>query len=78
MQYLGGVMVIPSLPKELERLKDLAYNLYLSWNPDVRDLFIAIDRELWKKTNHNPVKFLNEVQQKKLKNVSSNKYFIEQ
>ena len=78
MQYLGGVRVIPSLPKQVKRLKDLAYNLYFSWNPDVRDLFIAIDRELWKTTNHNPVKFLNEVQQKKLKNVSSDKQFIEQ
>jgi len=29
------------LPKSLEKLTELAYNLWFSWNPDVRDLFRA-------------------------------------
>ncbi len=61
MKYLGAIRVTPSIPEEMSRLKDLAYNLYFSWHPEVRDLFIAIDRDLWKDVNHNPVKFLNEV-----------------
>jgi starch phosphorylase len=70
MSFLGTIRVIPELPDELKRLEDLAYNLYISWNPEARQLFRQIDPELWKKTNHNPVKFLREVQQKKLEKVA--------
>lgn len=76
MDYLGNVKVVPRLPEELERLNDLAYNLYFSWAPEVRDLFIRIDRELWKETNHNPVKFLQEVQQKELEKKAKDPAFL--
>ena len=76
MKYLGNMRVVPRLPDKISRLKDFAYNLYFSWHPEVRDLFIEIDRNLWKKTNHNPVKFLNEVQQKKLEEFSKNDNFL--
>ncbi len=76
MKYLGNMRVVPWLPEKILRLKDLAYNLYFSWHPEVRDLFIEIDRELWKKTNHNPVKFLNEVQQKILEEYSKKEEFL--
>ncbi len=66
MQHVGRIKVIPQLPDELKRLKELAYNLYFSWNPEARQLFRQIDPELWKKVNHNPVKFLLEVQQRHL------------
>ena len=78
MEYLGGLRVIPTLPENLERLKDLTYNLYFAWHPEVRDLFIEIDRGLWKKTNHNPVKFLNEVAQKKLESIAISKTYLDQ
>lgn len=77
MKYIGNIQVIPRLPENISRLRDLAYNLYFAWHPDVRDLFIEIDCKLWKKTNHNPVKFLNEVQQKKLEEISSNKEYLQ-
>ena len=76
MKYLGNMRVVPRLPEKIARLKDLAYNLYFAWHPEVRDLFIEIDRELWKKTNHNPVKFLNEVQQKRLEEYSKKEEFL--
>ncbi len=76
MKYLGAIRVIPSIPPEMARLKDLAYNLYFSWNPEVRDLFLEIDRELWKEVNHNPVKFLNEVAQTKLQEKARDSEFL--
>ncbi|MBN2366872.1 MAG: alpha-glucan family phosphorylase, partial [Calditrichaeota bacterium] len=76
MQFLGGLRVNPQLPARIKRLQDLAGNFYFAWHPEVRDLFIAIDRELWKKTNHNPVKFLIEVQQKKLDAAEKDTEFI--
>ena len=35
------------LPPKLEGLERLAYNLYWSWHPDVRELFARIDRQVW-------------------------------
>lgn len=76
MQYVGSLRVMPQLPEELNRLKDLAYNLYFTWHPEVRDLFINIDRKLWKQVNHNPVKFLHEVQQKKIEQKKNDPEFL--
>ena len=39
------------LPTPLEKLNDLAYNLWFSWNPEVRDLFKEIDIDLWREVN---------------------------
>lgn len=35
--------VAAALPKRIERLNDLAYNLWWAWNPDAVDLFKQID-----------------------------------
>ncbi len=36
-----------SLPRRIQRLGDLAYNLWWTWNPDSQRLFSRIDKELW-------------------------------
>ena len=56
MHPLRTFTVIPSIPKKLERLKDLAYNLWWSWNNEAIELFYQIDQELWDETHFNPVK----------------------
>jgi glycogen phosphorylase len=35
------------LPPKLEGLHRLAYNLYWTWHPEVRELFARIDRQAW-------------------------------
>ncbi len=55
--------VVPSLPKELEGLQRIAYNLSWSWEPEAIKLFQRIDAELWKETRHNPVAMLGQLQQ---------------
>ena len=45
-------------------LRDLAFNLWWSWNPAAQALYHEIDPELWKRVNHNPVKFLRLVSQR--------------
>jgi len=66
-----------NLPKPLEKLYDLAYNLWFSWNPEVRDLFKEIDIELWRAVNKNPVDFLFTVDPAKLQEFAENPAFIE-
>ncbi|MCB0301068.1 MAG: alpha-glucan family phosphorylase, partial [Calditrichaeota bacterium] len=66
MQYVGSIKVIPELPSEIKRLEELAKNLSFAWTPEARQLFRQINPALWTKTNHNPIKFLREVQQRDL------------
>jgi len=58
--------VVPSLPPRLAPLRDLAYNLWWSWNLDAVDLFRRLDRDLWETTGHNPVAMLGLVKQERL------------
>ena len=49
------------LPEKLNRLPELASNLWWSWNPEARNLFKRLDYPLWRRTHHNPVRMLNEI-----------------
>jgi starch phosphorylase len=65
------------LPRRIKRLGELAYNLWWTWNPEAQRLFIAIDRDLWERTNHNPIRFLSMVQRAALNSVTQNRYYLE-
>ncbi len=75
-KFLGTYNVIPLLPKNLEKLREVAYNLYWSWNPDSRELFRRLSMELWEETNHNPVMILGRINQDRLIEVSHDDGFI--
>ncbi len=62
--------VAPSLPKELESLHELAYNLLWVWDHDLMELLIRLDPDLWEKTNHNPVLLLGMISQERLNSAS--------
>ena len=62
--------VAPSLPKELESLHELAYNLIWVWDHDLMELLIRLDPDLWEKTNHNPVLMLGMISQERLNTAS--------
>src|SRR5947208_2624998 len=49
------------LPSEMERLRDLAYDLWWSWSPQATRLFTWIDPEHWQRY-HNPVQLLINVE----------------
>ena len=66
MYLFGKITVTAVIPDELSKLKDIAYNLWWSWNSEAIDLFREIDLALWEKLGKNPVRFLKEVSQKKL------------
>ncbi|PYG86910.1 starch phosphorylase [Ruminiclostridium sufflavum DSM 19573] len=66
MYLVGKINVISALPEKFKRLNDIACNLWWSWNPEAIDLYREIDLDLWEKLGKNPVRFLQEVSQKKL------------
>src|SRR5947209_9064220 len=49
------------LPPEVERLRELAYDLWWSWNPQATRLFAWIDQDHWRRY-HNPVQLLINVE----------------
>ena len=68
--------VVPSLPKALEPLLEIANNLWWSWHPEAVDLFIRLDRELWQQTNHNPVKMLGMMPQQTLEAMATDEGYL--
>jgi glycogen phosphorylase len=58
--------VIPTLPPALEPLRDMAFNLWWTWEPSARRLFRHLDPELWERTNHNPLRMLQLSRQARL------------
>jgi glycogen phosphorylase len=66
MYLLGKLTVTAVIPEELKRLKDISYNLWWTWNSEAIDLYREIDLALWEKLGKNPVRFLQEVSQRKL------------
>ncbi|MEG6520542.1 alpha-glucan family phosphorylase [Desulfotomaculum sp. 1211_IL3151] len=58
MYSFRTVSVIPELPEKINRLAELARNSWFSWHPLAEQLYSKLDPILWEKVNHNPVKFL--------------------
>src|SRR5690606_11408147 len=58
--------VFPDIPQPLQPLMELAQNLWWVWHPDVVELFRRLDRDLWNKVYHNPVKLLGAISQERL------------
>ena len=66
MRALRRFTVRASLPQPLEPLAPLVTNLRWSWHPETRDLFEALDPELWRTCGGDPVKVLGEVSAERL------------
>ena len=49
---------LPPLPARLNRLDELAVDLWWSWHPEARAVFRRLDYTLWRATAHNPVRML--------------------
>ncbi|MBC8138058.1 MAG: alpha-glucan family phosphorylase [Fibrella sp.] len=70
--------VVPSLPERLSPLRELAYNLRFSWDPDTKALFETMDAALWELTDNNPAKLLGLVAQSRLEELASDGAFLEE
>ncbi|MGD8397396.1 MAG: alpha-glucan family phosphorylase [Anaerolineae bacterium] len=68
--------VIPSLSDQLEPLRNLAHNLWWTWNHEAIELFRRLDRDLWEETGHNPVRMLGTIRQERLAQVAEDDGFL--
>ncbi len=71
-------LLFTPIPERIERLQELAYNLWWSWHPEAQNLYRQIDPELWELVYHNPVKFLREVRQQRFAEASANPAYLDQ
>jgi starch phosphorylase len=68
--------VNPQIPARLERLDELANNLWYSWDRPTRSLFSSLSRPLWAAVGHNPKAFLKRADQKRLEAAAENPVFL--
>jgi starch phosphorylase len=66
-----------SLPKRITRLRDLANNLWWSWDEDGRQVFRSLDYASWRISGHNPVKQLKSMNSEKLEAAARDPAFLE-
>ncbi len=64
------------LPKRIERLGELAYNLWWTWQPDAAHLFGKLDYDMWERLNHNPIRFLREITRPRLSQAVKDKDYL--
>ena len=78
MYLFNRITVNPQLPKRIEKLSEIANNLWWSWNTEFLRLFQKIDGDLWEISNKNPIKFLKHVSQERLEKVAKDVSFLKE
>jgi glycogen phosphorylase len=64
------------IPERIAGLRDLAYNLWWSWNIDARSLFRVIDPSCWLQVRRNAVRFLQVLPAGRLEELSNDPVFL--
>ncbi len=70
------ILIKPVLPEKLKPLKELAYNLWWSWNTQATQLFASILPDQWEALEHNPVKLLEQLSSADHKRLMNNPEFM--
>ena len=78
MYVFNKITVNPQLPKNINRLQEIANNLWWSWNSEFLRLFKDIDSDLWDTVDKNPVKFLKRVSQERIERASNDDKFVKE
>ena len=70
------VNVKSHIPAELEKLSELARNIWWSWNFEATELFRDLDPALWKEVGQNPVLLLERMSYAKLEALAEDKVIL--
>ena len=71
------VVVPPMEGGLLEDLREIAGNLWYSWNMEAVELFDHLDERLWQETNHNPLQTLVKLSRQRLKEIRGDEGYRE-
>lgn len=64
------------LPAGLERLEEIARNLWWVWNVPAKKLFKSMDPEMWENVRHNPMSMLENITLTRLKELEMDTKFL--
>ena len=70
------VTVKSRIPVELEKLSEIARNIWWAWNFEATELFRDLDPELWKECGQNPVLLLDRMSYEKLEALTKDKVIL--
>ena len=70
------VTVKSRIPEELEKLSEIARNIWWAWNFEATELFRDLDPELWKECGQNPVLLLERISYEKLEALAKDKVIL--
>ena len=70
------VTVKSRIPEELEKLSEIARNIWWAWNFEATELFRDLDPELWKECGQNPVLLLERMSYEKLEALAKDRVIL--
>jgi starch phosphorylase len=73
---LRKYIVVPPMKGELEELREIAGNLWFSWNMEVVELFDHLDEKLWRESNHNPLQTLIRLSSARLNRLKADEGYL--
>lgn len=76
IQPVREFLVRPTIPPQLARMFELAYNILWSWEPTIRALFRRLDPALWRESGYNPVVMLGRVSQETLERAAADPRYL--
>ncbi len=72
------VTVHANLPENLNKLQEIAYNLWWVWNSDAKNIFRYIDNDAWHRAQSNPIVLLNIISYERMVELSKDAKFMAQ
>ncbi|MGC8602150.1 MAG: alpha-glucan family phosphorylase [Desulfomonilaceae bacterium] len=73
---LRKYVVVPPMEGDLENLREMAGNLWFSWNLDAVELFDHLDEKLWREGEHNPLWSLIRLSRQRLKEIREDEGYL--
>ena len=78
MYVFNKITVKPQMPKNINKLDEIANNLWWSWNSEYLKLLKKMDKDLWETVGKNPVKFLKRISQERLERAAKDSSFVKE
>ena len=74
---LHSFTAITKLPQEIERLRELANNLWWSWHPQCWELFSDICPEMWEQSGHNPIRTIENATRAQINALAQDQVYLQ-
>lgn len=76
LMTLRKYVVVPPMEGDLENFREIANNLWFSWNIDAVELFDHLDEGLWREGGHNPLWTLIRLSRQRLKEIREDEGYL--